>query len=89
MVRRCGEFVLERFDFSTVGTVADVGGDETVLTMLLAAHPGLTGVVFDLRRSRQRTAAETRSLLSDNGFRVDPIVRSADRLSGLVVATAD
>lgn len=38
----------DAYDFTTVGTVADVGGgDGTLLAHLLAAHPHLTGILFD------------------------------------------
>jgi hypothetical protein len=36
------------FDFGSVGTVADIGGGSgTLLAGVLAAHPGLRGIVFD------------------------------------------
>lgn len=72
LVRRCGEFVLAGFDFSTAGVVVDVGGgDGTMLTMLLAAHPGLSGIVFDLPEVAQAAWARLREAgLADRGTAV-------------------
>jgi hypothetical protein len=44
-----GLLVVEAYDFSGVGSVCDVGGGSgAVMADLLAAHPALRGVVFDL-----------------------------------------
>jgi O-methyltransferase domain/Dimerisation domain len=41
--------VLAAYDFANIGTVVDVGGGQgTLVAALLQAHPGLSGVVFDL-----------------------------------------
>ncbi|MEU3727920.1 methyltransferase [Streptomyces sp. NPDC033538] len=53
------------FDFGRVSTVADIGGgDGTLLAGVLAAHPGLTGVVFDTEEG----LAETPRTLERHGL---------------------
>ncbi|MFJ1596206.1 methyltransferase [Streptomyces sp. NPDC088261] len=44
--------LLTAYDFPRDGTIADIGGaDGTLLTEVLAAHPGARGIVFDLPSS--------------------------------------
>jgi orsellinic acid C2-O-methyltransferase len=55
--------ILASYDFSQFRTVVDVGGgDGTLLAAILAAHPGLHGVVFDtgpgLAQARNRLREE-------------------------------
>ncbi len=50
--------LLEAFDFSSHTPLVDVGGgDGTLLRMVLAAHPDLTGTLFDLPHVVERAAA--------------------------------
>lgn len=69
------------FDFGRFTTVTDVGGgDGTLLAGVLAAHPGLTGVVFDTAeglaqapRTMERHGLEGRcSLIAGDFFRSVP-----------------
>jgi hypothetical protein len=47
--RRTSRAVLEAYDFSRFGTVVDVGGGQgALLAAILAAHPAMRGVLFDL-----------------------------------------
>lgn len=40
--------IVSAYDFSAFSTLVDVGGDQgTLLVAILAAHPGLRGVLFD------------------------------------------
>jgi hypothetical protein len=53
--------VLAAYDFGDAGTLVDVGGgDGTLLRAILAKHPGLRGVIYDLEhvvtRTRERNA---------------------------------
>ena len=53
--------VLAAYDFSDAGTLVDVGGgDGTLLRAILAKHPGLRGVIYDLEhvvaRAREHNA---------------------------------
>lgn len=49
--------VLRAYDFSSVGTLVDVGGGNgTLLATILRAHPGLDGILFDLPAVIARTA---------------------------------
>jgi SAM-dependent methyltransferase len=57
--------VAERFDFSASSRVVDVGGSSgRLLTAILAAHPHLSGVVFD----RAGTEPEACALIADAGL---------------------
>ena len=50
--RRRIESFLDAYEFGETGLVVDVGGgDGTLLTGILARHPGLRGVLFDLPRA--------------------------------------
>ncbi|MEV0374492.1 methyltransferase [Streptomyces sp. NPDC050636] len=47
------------FDFGSFATVADIGGgDGTLLAAILAAHPALTGIVFDTAEGLAQAAAK-------------------------------
>ncbi|GAA2780665.1 methyltransferase [Streptomyces showdoensis] len=57
--------VLEVFDFSSYGTVVDVGGGEGgFLSAILGAHPGTSGIVFDL----PHVVANGRARIADAGL---------------------
>jgi hypothetical protein len=57
--------VIDAYDFSGVGTVADIGGSHgTLLAAVLNAHPEMRGILFD--RSRVIPAAE--AALEDAGL---------------------
>jgi O-methyltransferase domain/Dimerisation domain len=59
-----GLLVLEAYDFSGVTSMCDVGGGTgAIVGDLLAAHPGLRGVVFDL----PQLAEQARALLAARG----------------------
>jgi hypothetical protein len=50
--------VLDAYDFSGIGTLADVGGGNgSVLAAILKQHPALKGIVFDLPAVIERTRA--------------------------------
>jgi hypothetical protein len=49
LTRRGARALLEAYDFSRFSTVVDVGGGQgALLAAILAANPGLRGIVFDL-----------------------------------------
>jgi hypothetical protein len=51
VTRRSNRHLLEAYDFSSFGSVVDVGGGHgALLAALLAAHPRMRGVLFDLPR---------------------------------------
>jgi len=51
LARGATEALLDAFDFGRFTTVADIaGGQGTLLAAMLARHPGLRGVLFDLPR---------------------------------------
>jgi hypothetical protein len=54
------------FDFGAVGSVADIGGGSgTLLAGVLAAHPGLRGIVFD----QPAVVTEAEPVLAEAGVR--------------------
>jgi hypothetical protein len=56
--------VADAYDFSTVRVLADIGGSSgNLLTTILARHPDLRGMLFDL----PRTAAAARQMLEQRG----------------------
>ncbi|WP_405816057.1 methyltransferase [Streptomyces sp. NBC_01390] len=61
--RHTAQAVLEAYDFTRFGTLADVGGGEgSLLAAILRATPGLRGILFDLpsvvEDAAERTLAE-------------------------------
>ena len=61
LTRPVADGVARLYDFSGIGTVADVGGgDGTMLLAILRRHPGLHGILFDrpdvIERARPRLA---------------------------------
>jgi O-methyltransferase domain len=47
--RRATAAILAAYDFSGINTLVDVGGGQgTLITAILQAHPGLRGILFDL-----------------------------------------
>ncbi|WP_020497984.1 methyltransferase [Sciscionella marina] len=53
-IARC---VAENYEFTGVGTVADIGGgDGTLIATILRHHPGLRGIVFDRTEDGKRYA---------------------------------
>jgi cyclopropane fatty-acyl-phospholipid synthase-like methyltransferase len=59
--------VLEAYDFSTLGTIVDVGGGEgTLLISILKKHPQTQGIVFDQPVTIQRArSAINQAALAD------------------------
>lgn len=52
-----GKAVAEAYDFSSIGTLLDVGGGHgTFLSLLLERHPKLQGILFDRAEVAQRAA---------------------------------
>ena len=65
MIGSMAKGVLSAYDFRPFGTVVDIGGGRgTLLAAILAAHPRLRGVLFDL----PATAEEARSALAALGL---------------------
>ena len=62
---RIGELVAKAYDFSALATLVDVGGgDATLLSSILAAHPGLRAVLFE----RPPVVERARRHLIDTGL---------------------
>ncbi|CAN5709775.1 methyltransferase [soil metagenome] len=64
IARTCGP-VIEAYDFSPLATLVDVGGgDGTLLTAILGAHPSLRGVLFE----REPVVGRARSTIAGAGL---------------------
>src|SRR5215469_9761866 len=52
------EAMLEAYDFTGIGTLADIGGGNgTVITAILKKYPAMRGILFDLPEVVERTRA--------------------------------